>query len=133
MFFFCLVQAHWRGYRFRKGVKEEQARRLAEVRAKMSEAAKNATEAKKLCNRTAFALEFLYKSKEQVLVYIVPLLFYRHHVKQVLTRQINFFYLDIQQNERDPSVVDPNSLNLYRYPVPEFWPNLDPDPVLPVC
>ena len=40
---------------------------------------------------------FLYKSKEQVLVYIVPLLFYRHHVKQVLTRQINFFYLDIQK------------------------------------
>ena len=64
MFFFCLFQAHWRGYRFRKGVKEEQARRLAEVRAKMSEAAKNATEAKKLCNRTAFALEFLYKSKD---------------------------------------------------------------------
>ena len=30
----------------------------------MSEAAKTTTEAKKLCNKTAFALEFLYKSKD---------------------------------------------------------------------
>ena len=62
--FFNVIQANWRGYRFRKSVKEVQARRLAEVRAKMSEAAKNATEAKKLCNRTAYALEFLYQSKD---------------------------------------------------------------------
>jgi hypothetical protein len=46
-----IFQARWRGYFTRRQIQLEVARRLAEVRHKVEEARKNATEEKKLCNR----------------------------------------------------------------------------------
>ncbi len=47
-FFF---QARWRGYFTRRQIELEVGRRLSEVRHKVEEARKNATEENKLCNR----------------------------------------------------------------------------------
>lgn len=48
----------------RKTLKAEASKRLAEVRLRVEEANKRATEEKKLCNRTAFAIDYLYKLKD---------------------------------------------------------------------
>ena len=45
-------------------MKAEAAKRLAEVRKRVDEANRKATEDKKLCNRTAFAIDYLYKLKD---------------------------------------------------------------------
>lgn len=48
----------------RKALKAESAKRLAEVRKRVDEANRKATEDKKLCNRTAFAIDYLYRQKD---------------------------------------------------------------------
>ena len=45
-------------------VDEEFGKKIEEVRQKVKVAQENATEDKKLCNRTSFALDFLYTSKD---------------------------------------------------------------------
>lgn len=57
-------QSYWRGYKARKALKAEAAQQLAEVRKRVDEANRMATEDKKLCNRTAFAIDYLYKLKD---------------------------------------------------------------------
>ena len=57
-----VIKAAWRGYKARKALKKAViAIKLAEVQRRVSEALKNVTEDKKLCNRTAFALDYLFK------------------------------------------------------------------------
>ena len=66
------IQALWRGQKARKVLKEEaeaeMAKKIEEMQSRVSEAHKNATEDKKLCNRTAFALEYLFNSKDIALL-----------------------------------------------------------------
>ena len=60
-----LIKATWRGYKARMALKKAViAKKLEEVQRKVSEAHKNATEDKKLCNRTAFALDHLFTYKD---------------------------------------------------------------------
>ena len=59
------IQAAWRGYKARLALKDLViAKKLAEVQRRVSEAHKNVTEEKKLCNRTAYALEYLFGYKD---------------------------------------------------------------------
>ena len=53
-------QARWRGFLVRRKIQLEVARRLAEVRQKVEEAKKNATEEKKLCNRLTLKLQQIF-------------------------------------------------------------------------
>ena len=48
--------------------KEAIAKQLAEVQRRVSEAHRNATEEQKLCNRTAFALDYLYTYKDMAML-----------------------------------------------------------------
>jgi hypothetical protein len=60
-----LIKAAWRGYKARKALESAQnAAQLQEVQRKVTEAQKNATEEAKLCNRTSFALDNLFKYKD---------------------------------------------------------------------
>ena len=60
-----LIKAAWKGYKLRMALKKEAiAKQLAVVQRRVSEAHKNATEDQKLCNRTAFALDYLYTYKD---------------------------------------------------------------------
>jgi len=58
------IQSFWRGHCQRLAIRKAWGKRIADVQNRLSEAHKNATEDKKLCNRTAFALDFLYKMKD---------------------------------------------------------------------
>ena len=59
-----LIKAFWRGYKARLAMKKLViAKQLAEVQRRVSEAHKNVTEDKKLCNRTAYALDYLFTFK----------------------------------------------------------------------
>ena len=59
-----MIKAFWRGYKARLAVKKLViAKQLAEVQRRVSEAHKNVTEDKKLCNRTAYALDYLFTFK----------------------------------------------------------------------
>ena len=60
-----LIKAAWKGYKLRMALKKEAiAKQLAVVQRRVSEAHRNATEDQKLCNRTAFALDYLYTYKD---------------------------------------------------------------------
>ena len=60
-----LIKAAWRGYKARLALKDLViAKKLAEVQRRVSEAHKNVTEDKKLCNRTAYALDYLFTYKD---------------------------------------------------------------------
>ena len=60
-----VIKAAWRGYKARTALKKAViAKKLSEVQRRVSEAHKNATEDKKLCNRTAFALDNLLNYKD---------------------------------------------------------------------
>ena len=60
-----LIKAAWRGYKARLALKDLViAKKLAEVQRRVSEAHKNVTEEKKLCNRTAYALDYLFTYKD---------------------------------------------------------------------
>ena len=55
------IKAAWRGRKARMTLKKAViAKQLEVVQRKVSEAHKNATEDQKLCNRTAFALDYLF-------------------------------------------------------------------------
>ena len=54
------AQAAWKGHRVRMQIKNK---RVVVARKRLAEAAKNATEDKKLCNRTTSALDFLLRYK----------------------------------------------------------------------
>ena len=59
------IKAAWRGYKARLALKDLViAKKLAEVQRRVSEAHKNVTEDKKLCNRTAYALDYLFTYKD---------------------------------------------------------------------
>ena len=62
-FIFGYLQSYWRGHKQRK-VKEVWSKRIQEVRERVKNAKKNATEEKKLYRRTVSALDFLYTSKD---------------------------------------------------------------------
>ena len=66
------IQSLWRGYKTRKLIRleaeAEMAKKIAEMQRRVSEAAKNATDDKKLCNRTAFALDYLLNSKDMAML-----------------------------------------------------------------
>merc|ERR1719189_2816066 len=60
-----MIKAFWRGYKARLAMKKLViAKQLAEVQRRVSEAHKNVTEDKKLCNRTAYALDYLFTFKD---------------------------------------------------------------------
>ena len=64
-----LIKAAWKGYKLRMALKKEAiAKQLAVVQRRVSEAHKNATEDQKLCNRTAFALDYLYTYKDMAML-----------------------------------------------------------------
>ena len=77
------IQKHWKGYKVRKALKwpkllpqqdflndvrvevnPDFCSKVDEVRQKVLLAEENASDDKKLCNRTAFALDFLYDTKD---------------------------------------------------------------------
>lgn len=66
------LQALWRGHRIRCGTKSKKVR---QARARCQRANQNATEEKKLCNRTASALDYLlhYKSMARILETLISL------------------------------------------------------------
>ena len=56
-----IIKASWRGRKARMALKKAViAIKLEVVQRRVSEAHKNATEEQKLCNRTAFALDYLF-------------------------------------------------------------------------
>ena len=74
-----VIQKHWKGYKVRRALKSPQKEflpnirvevnedfcaKVDEVRQKVLEAEENASDDKKLCNRTAYALDYLYDSKD---------------------------------------------------------------------
>ena len=58
------IQAFWRGHKQRLAIREAWGKKIQEVQNRLSLAHKNATEDKKLCNRTSFALDYLYKMRD---------------------------------------------------------------------
>ena len=64
-----LIKAAWKSYKLRMAMKKEAiAKQLAEVQRRVDEAHKNATEDQKLCNRTSFALDYLYNYKDMAML-----------------------------------------------------------------
>ena len=64
-----LIKAAWKSYKLRMALKKEAiAKQLAEVQRRVDEAQKNATEDQKLCNRTSFALDYLYNYKDMAML-----------------------------------------------------------------
>jgi hypothetical protein len=64
-----LLKATWRGYKARMALKKAViAKQLAEVQRRVSEAHKNATEDKKLCNKTTYALDYLFNYKDMAML-----------------------------------------------------------------
>lgn len=70
------IQKHWRSLLSRRALQkklEEQGskelgEKIQEARLKVKEAKENASEDKKLCNRTSFALDFLYRGRDMAYV-----------------------------------------------------------------
>ena len=64
-----LIKATWRSFKVRQVLKKAViAKQLEIVQRRVSEAHKNATEDKKLCNRTAFALDYLFTYKDMAML-----------------------------------------------------------------
>ena len=64
-----LIKASWRSFKVRQIMKKAViAKQLEIVQRRVSEAHKNATEEKKLCNRTAFALDYLFTYKDMAML-----------------------------------------------------------------